>query len=357
MKRIMYGHVWIGCLLLWLCSCEKGEDKSMVTGLESATLQASKTEIRLDATTPKAVALQLMWNIPEPQSSERLAQSQIKTTIQFSTSETFGTIGRAADVLSASVSYTNQQLNSMALAMGLEPYQPQMVYVRIVSRLAPNVEPLYSNTVQLMITAAEESADGNYLYMANEDFSAFPWRLASRAEDGVYDGFVQVDQWYNFYLASEASEDAATIYGSYPVDGNQYVLYTGDDRWNCWTNNGGYLYLKADVNNLSWSETVVRSLSVTGDFNGWSTSANPMVYDREQRIWTATITTTEPEEWGMKVLINESWSWFFGVSDTEGVCGLYTSDADGFAFEQVGTYRLILDLSDPQTFRYRVEPL
>lgn len=356
MKKIYY-HLVVGILFTLLTSCEKEGGRPVITDVGSATLKASKTAVQLDATTPKAVALQLMWNMPEPQSVEKIAQSQMKNTIQFSTSESFAAIGRSVDVLSASISYTNQQLNNMVLALGFVPQEPQAIYVRVVSQLATNVEPLYSNVIELTITAFEELQDGDYLFMANGDFSAFPWRLCSRLENGVYDGFVQVDQWYNFYLTSEASDDAATIYGSYPVDGNQYVLYTGDDRWNCWTNNGGYLYLKADINALSWSETVVRTLSVTGDFNGWSTSANPMVYDREQQIWTATITTTAPEQWGMKVLINESWNWFFGASETEGACNLYTTDADGFAFDQVGTYRLILDLRDPKAFRYHVEPL
>lgn len=356
MKRI-YNHLLIGFLLVLLASCEKEGGSPTVTGIESATLSASETEVLLDATTPRAVALQLMWNLPEPQSTEKIAQSQIKTAVQFSTSESFTTIGRSVDVLSASISYTHQQLNNMVRAMGFTPHEPQAIYARIVSRLAPNVDPRYSNVIELSITAFEDLQDGDYLFLADEDFSAFPWKLCARSEDGVYDGFVQVDQWHNFYLANEPSEDAATIYGAYPVDGNQYVLYTGDDRWTCWTNNGGYLYLKADVNEMSWSETVIRTLSVTGDFNGWSEAANPMVYDREAQIWTATITTSEPEEWGMKVLINESWSWFFGGSETAGECSLYTTDADGFAFDQVGTYRLVLDLRDPKAFRYRVEPL
>lgn len=356
MKKIYY-HLVVGVLLTLLISCEKEGGKPAITDVGSATLKASKTAVQLDATMPRAVALQLMWNTPEPQSSEKIAQSQIKTTVQFSTDASFASIGRTVDVISASISYTHQQLNSMVLAFGFVPQEQQTLYARVVSRLAPNVELWYSNVLELAVTAFEPVEDGDYLFMANGDFSAFPWKLCSRLENGVYDGFVQADQWYNFYLTSEASADAATIYGSYPVDGNQYVLYAGDDRWNCWTSNGGYLYLKADINAMSWSETVVRTLSVTGDFNGWSTSANPMVYDREQQIWTATITTTAPEQWGMKVLINESWSWFFGASETEGVCNLYTADADGFAFDHVGTYQLILDLRDPKAFRYSVELL
>src|SRR5690606_16910593 len=136
---------------------------------------------------------------------------------QFSTSASFASDGRSVEVVSASLSYTHQQLNSMVLAMGFVALEQQAVYARVVCRLAPNVEPLYSNVLELAVTAFAPLEDGDYLFMANCDFSAFPWKLCSRLENGVYDGFVQVDQWYNFYLANEASADAQTIYGSYPV--------------------------------------------------------------------------------------------------------------------------------------------
>lgn len=356
MKTIVYNLI-VAMLLLFVSACEKEGDKLVVTGPTSIELLATASEVQLNSSAPRAVALQLMWNAGDLTSTANIAQSQLKTSLQFSASESFATIGRAVDLVSSSASYTNQQLNTMALAMGFLPDAPQPMYVRVASRLANNVDPLYSNIIRIEVTAYEIASSEDYLYMANPGLSQFDWKLCSRLENGIYDGFVQVNINHNFLLTNEASEDAGTIYGSYPVDGNQYLLYKGTDRWNCWTSKGGYLYIKADVNELTWSETAVTSLTVSGDFNGWSVDATPMTYDAENKIWTATVTTTEPEQWGIKILINKSWTWFFGGSDIEGECNLYTSDAGGFAYDKVGTYKLILDLSDPKSFKYRTEEL
>ena len=67
MKKL-YDYVVVGFVLLLLAACEKEGGTPTITGVEPATLTASKTEVLLDATTPKAVALQLMWNIRELQS-------------------------------------------------------------------------------------------------------------------------------------------------------------------------------------------------------------------------------------------------------------------------------------------------
>ncbi|TJZ60637.1 DUF5111 domain-containing protein [Sphingobacterium olei] len=348
-------QIFIGLLAVFFAACSKEGVEPRISGFEPATLATSSTDVVLDANNRKSLALQLMWNEGQLTSTESIAQGTLKTSLQFSVTASFETIARTVEQISSSRSYTNEQLNNLVMGMGFVPLEKQSLYVRVVSRLANNLDPLYSNIVRIDITPYEATDDGDYLYMANSEFSSFPWRLCSRQENGVYDGFVQVDQWYNFYLANEASADASKIYGSYPLDGNQYVLYAGADRWNCWTSNGGYLYLTADVNQLEWKETVISSLTVTGDFNGWSATANPMTYDKENKVWTASITTTVAEQWGIKILINGSWSWFFGGSEAEGECSLYTSDAGGFTYDKVGTYTLKLDLSDPKAFKYSVE--
>ncbi|WP_437922153.1 DUF5111 domain-containing protein [Sphingobacterium sp. LRF_L2] len=350
MKKII-----ICALALVVMACKKEGEQPTISGLEGAVLHSSADDIQLDVTTRKGVALQLVWNEATLNTEQPIAASALKNTLQLSIDASFATIAKSVEQVPASLSYTHEQLNNLVLGMGFLPAEKKTLYVRVVSSLSRNSEAVYSNVLAIDITAYEPVADANYLYVANKELTQFPWKLCSRKEDGVYDGFVKVDPWYNFYLTNEESASASLIYGSYPVNGNQYILYSGDDRWNCWTTNGGYLYLSADVNKLSWKETVVESLAVTGDFNGWSTTATPMIYDSSAKVWKASITTTAAQQWGIKVLINGSWTWFFGAAEQEGVCSLYTSDASGFAFDKVGTHTLILDLSDPQAFRYVVE--
>jgi len=338
-------------------ACEKSGDVVVATGFSDAELSATTESVVLSEDQKDELALQLLWNTGEMQLTGGYDAKSvaIKTTVQFSLDEAFTTVARSQEVGSASLSYTHTKFNELALALGFEPDESTPLYVRVLSQLAANVAPKYSNVLRIAVTPYLPLGAADYLFMATNDFSAFPWKLCSREEDGRYDGFVRVDQWYNFYLTSEESAAAETIYGSYPEDGNQYRLHAGADRWNLWTSNGGYLYLQADVNALTWSETVVQSLSVTGDFNGWSTDATPLTYDSGRNVWTASITTTEAEQWGIKILVNGDWGFFFGAGPEEGQCTLYRADANGFPYPHVGTHTLTLDLSDPKAFRYTVD--
>lgn len=348
---------WLLLGAIAVMACEKAGDTVVATGFAEPGLSATASAVVLDEAEKDGLALQLLWNAGEIQLSGGYNNGAvaIRTTVQFALDEGFAAVARRQDVASASLSYTHAKLNELALALGFEPDESRRVYVRVESQLAPNVAVKYSNVISVAITPYLPSGAADYLYMANSDFSAFPWKLCSREENGHYDGFVRVDQWHNFYLTNQESDNADVVYGSYPADGNQYRLHAGADRWNLWTSNGGYLYVQADVNALTWSETVVNSLAVTGDFNGWSTSATPLTYDSGRKVWTATITTTEAEQWGIKILVNGDWGFFFGQGSEEGQCTLYRQDAGGFPYLHVGTHTLTLDLSDPKAFRYFVD--
>ncbi|OMP78355.1 DUF5111 domain-containing protein [[Flexibacter] sp. ATCC 35208] len=338
-------------------SCKKEGAEAVLTGFEDATLTATATQLALSQSAKDSVVLQLMWDAGTLSVSNGYAveESLITTTVQYALDANFSSIKKEVAVTSSSLSYTTATLNTLVLGFGLTAGESGTVYVRVKSTLTANTSSNYSNVVTLSITPYESGNDAAYLYMASTDLTSFPWKLCARNKDGKYDGFVKVDQWYNFLLTNEESNSASVIYGGYPANDNQYVLYAGSDRWNCWTANGGYLYITANTNALTWSETVINSLSVVGDFNSWSTTATPMTYDATNKIWTASITTTAAEQWGIKVLINQSWSWFFGTSEEAGVCTLYTADANGFPYTKVGTYTLKLDLSDPKNFKYSVE--
>lgn len=345
--------LYLFALLLFACKKEGGTPA--VKGLIPAVLHSSTLDLTLHAKDRKAVALQLVWDEAILESTAPMTQAALKNKVEIAGDVSFTNIAKSIDQVASSISYTHEQLNNLVSEMGFVAGEKKALYVRIASRLGANTDWLYSNVVAVNVTAYQPVQDAAYLYLANKALNQFPWKLCSRKEDGLYDGFVRLDQWYNFYLTNEESVNASLVYGSYPLDGSQYILYSGADRWNCWTSKGGYLYLTADVNKMAWKETSVESLVVTGDFNGWSTTATPMTYDQTTKLWKATITTTAAQQWGIKVLINGSWTWFFGAAEGNGNCALYTADGSGFAYDKVGTHTLILDLSDPKQFKYHVE--
>lgn len=348
-------HIIICTLAFLLFSCKKEGGEPAVTGFQPAVLHSSKVNVQLNAAERKSLALQLVWDESPLTSAQPIPQSTLQHTLELATDASFEVIEKKIEMAAASFSYTHEQLNSLVMGMGFEPAKKKTLYARVSTQLARNVAIVYSNVIAIEVTAYEAISDANYLYMANKELTQFPWKICSRKEDGVYDGFVQLDQWFNFYLTNEESANASAIYGSYPLEGSQYILYSGSDRWNSWISNGGYQYISADINKLTWIETPVTSLSVSGDFNGWSATDTPMTYDRTTKLWKATITNTAAEQWGIKVLINGSWSWFFGTAEEAGTCSLYTADAGGFAYDKVGTHTLVLDLSDPNAFKYWVQ--
>ncbi len=351
MKKILI--IYILTLLIW--GCKKEGEQVVLTGFEAPILSTTVTNAVLEEQQAANLALQFVWASSQLNSTKSIAQSAVKNTLELSVDPTFATIGRRVEGDALAVSYTHDQINKVVLAMGFEPAVPKKLYARVSSKLANNLDVLISNTVEVTIQAYQPSDNADYLFMSNRDMTQFPWKLCSRNKDGFYDGFVKVDQWYNFYLLDEPSAQASKIYGSAPKDGGQYTLHSGDDRWGCWTNNGGYLYISADMNKMEWKETVINSLAVTGDFNGWNDKATLMVYDSEAKVWKTTITTSAPEQWGMKILINGSWTWFFGASENDGECTLNSADASGFKYDKVGTHVLSLDLSDPKAFKYSID--
>ncbi len=349
-------YIYLTLAVLFAVSCDSDIEKIVVTGFQAAVLTATAEDVVLSDANSDQLVFSLVWDSGELKTSDPekygLASTALTNTLQISVQSDFAKISPFSET-SNSVSYTGESLNALALKLGFVPGESSKLYARIKSELGSEIK--YSNVVSVSVTPYEASQSGNYLYMATDDLSSFPWKLYSRAEDGKYDGFMQVSQWFNFYLTSEESAEAETIYGSYPEDGGQYKLHSGDDRWKCWISTEGYVYLNADINALTWSETAVNSLTVVGDFNSWSDSATPMTYDEANKVWKVEITTASAEQWGIKILINNSWTFFFGIGDDDGICNLYTADANGFPYTAVGTHTLILDLSDPQTFKYRVE--
>lgn len=356
--KMMIKQAFLLLPLVFFFSCKKDGDKLVATELEQAKLTATASELVLAEDMSDKLVFQLVWNQPELQVEDGyfIPDAAVTTTLQFATDQNFTAVKNESTVSSSGMSYTGSALNTLALKMGLTAGERSTVYARIKSVTGANITPVYSNVIALAVTPYLPAEKENYLYMANTDLTTFDWKLCSRANDGIYDGFVKVAQWYNFLLTNEASANADVIYGTYPADGNQYTLYPGTGRWNCWTSNGGYLYIKADVNTLKWSETVVNSLAVTGDFNGWSAAATPMTYDAVNNVWTADITTTAAEQWGIKVLINGSWDFFFGAGEETGILKLSTSSSDGgFPYTVTGTHKLTLDLRDPKAFKYTIE--
>ena len=242
------------------------------------------------------------------------------------------------------VSYTDSVLNLKALQLKLAPAAEGQIKVRLKANLAFNQLVSYSKVLTIKLTPYEIIKPVSYLYLSglgNE-------KLCSPDNDGKYEGYVKAAQWANFKF-STGPDGTGTVYGS--LANSLYSLDTSAAQWNVWFDEGGYFLLKANTNNMTWSKTAVTSFCVTGEFNSWSLTANPMTYDATNKVWTA-VCNISTVLYGIQIIGNQNWDFKYG--DTNATGALTLSGAN-IVVNTPGTYTVTMDLSNPGKYTYSIK--
>ncbi len=194
-------------------------------------------------------------------------------------------------------------------------------------------------------------ATSDLLYMYSLDDDKNPKEITGKLllSEGTYTGYHYFTGWENFVFGDGADASSTKVYGSAPVsDTGLYRLFCGSSRWNIWFPSGDPAYAKVSVNmaNRSWSYETVNKISVVGNFNDWETEADPMTYDSESGTWSATITAESWGDYGLQFVVNDNWYWSFSDSDGDGV--LNTGLNAFIPSVSPGTWKITIDLNDPQ---------
>ena len=159
------------------------------------------------------------------------------------------------------------------------------------------------------------TSDNLYIYDLGSDGtpSAAAGILAKTGESGVYAGFFYMTSGYSFKLGDNETPASATVtYGATPSDteGANNRLFCGSSMRSIqWTGSASYVYITVNTNERSWSYTEVTSVMISGNFNNWSISENPMTFSSTDKTWSANI--TPGASWGtdgIQFLINGKWS-------------------------------------------------
>ncbi|WP_321479908.1 DUF5111 domain-containing protein [uncultured Bacteroides sp.] len=341
-------YIFVMLSFFLLVSCNNDGDTAVLSGFGAGELKASVTDIVLTNELNGNLVLSLAWNTAEPVVSPSdkygTAADLVTNILQFSTESNFATIKEFTETNSAK-SFIGSALNSLALNMGAKAGQPITLYARLKSVLGGNVEPEYSNVVSLNITPFEKAF---YLYMPKaNNYTDFSNKLCSREGDGKYEGYVEAAQWDNFKFSTEASMTTGTVFGSAP--NSLYSLDSSSDQWNIWFDEGGYFLVKANTNTLTWSKTAITSFCVTGEFNGWSLSDDPMTYDSTTKKWSVTCNISTVL-YGIQIIGNQNWDFKYGDNDATGEL----SAGESIAIAQTGVYTITMDLSDPTKYTYTI---
>ncbi len=340
-----YIYYWMSALILsvtCLYSCSDKETLSVATSPteDAFAFKASASDIALsetNASTHQAIAFQwdsLAYGVSTP----------VTFTIQMDSLN--GDFSKPIEEEIATnkftASYTDSVLNLKALKLKLTANVAGQIKVRLKSNLAFSQMPAYSKVLTLNVTPYKAVQQIGYLYMPDLNE-----KLCSLNNDGKYEGYVQAKQWANFEFYTGANW-GGTIYGSSP--NSLYSLDSGSDKWKIWFDEGGYLLVKADMNTLTWSKTAITSVCVTGDFNSWSLTANPMTYDATNKVWTA-ICDISKIGYGMKIILNQNWDFFYGSNDA----GILTLGAANIIPASTGTKTVTMDLSNPEKYTYTIQ--
>src|SRR5262249_39577748 len=128
---------------------------------------------------------------------------------------------------------------------------------------------------------------------------------------------------------------------NYGWGGTATTISGSGSAGNCYFGQVAYTRVVADVNagTITYTPT---SWYITGDFNSWNTTANPLSFNPTTNVWTATGLTLAAGS-GYKFLSNSDWNNQFGSDGKGGL--LFGNSSGNINVAKSGTFTVTLDLS------------
>ncbi|MGX5686417.1 SusE domain-containing protein [Chryseobacterium cucumeris] len=320
----------IVCIGIFVISCEKDEDQVIITETVKSKITPDKTTIVLDKANPDNVALNITWN-----------KSTFNVAVVYTQQLQFAIKGKnfkdasTMEVTTSPLSFTNKQLNNIALGLGAATNVAAEIEVRL--RTLVGAAPFYSDVKTLTVTPYLLGPVYNYndLYLIG-DATAAGWDntntntkflpLQKTAATGVYS--------YTGYFAQggfkiiKTPGSWNTQYGMGSISG---TLSTSGSSGNISVSAAGYYKLTVDTNTLTYTFTSIGSPTVTyntismiGTASGdWNTDLDLQKSTFDSHIWVKKNVTLNSGEF--KFRANHDWgtNWgkaqeFFGVAELSG---------------------------------------
>lgn len=272
---------------LGLASCNSDLSQIFVSPQDDITLGGASADIVLSAENPQALALTLYWSGDgRLQLSDTLVQAPVNAaveTIQLSADADFTSpLDVSVDKGVRMRQFLSGELNGLLGRLGFEADVKSPLYIRISSALAANMAPTYSQVLKVMVQTYRIHL--NLANVLDKDGLPTTTNLASPTENGIYQGFMGVNGWTNWWL-KEANN---TVWGNVGQDGKTFQASSSDDHWNFWfPSPGGCYYVTVNTPEAWWSALHVDNLEVAGDVSG------QMTYNQKTNQWTMPINLTK----------------------------------------------------------------
>lgn len=260
-------------------------------------------------------------------------------------------------------SFTDSILNKAAIKLKLSPLVQGKLKFRLLASLDNEKFPVISKTITLNITPFTPPAESNgyeYIYLSgiDDDWTLpFARALGRKGSSGEYVGYIEVNSCsWNWQLRPKSNTwDYIGFNTTAGMSGTLAGLGAGTQNHDAdFVTKPGYYRFNVDVENNTYAIKEVSSFCVTGDFNGWSTTANPMTYDKTTKLWKATCNISVIG-WGIQILGNGDWGYKYGDNGAGNFSGALTLGGANIMPTSTGTKTITMDLSKPGNFTYTIE--
>ncbi len=267
-KNIIRTALLSGIIAFGLVSCDSDIDPVYVLPSDAISLGGASGDIILTPDNPLALAMTLYWSGDGQLAlSDTLLQAPVNAaeeTIQLSKDEQFTSVlDLSVEKGVRSRQFLSEELNSLLGRLGYNADEKAPLYIRIRSVLAANAAPSYSSVIQVMVQSYKiHLILGTVL---DKDWNETSMTLASPEENGIYQGFMGVNGWTNWWFR-EANN---VVWGNLGETGKTFYASSADDHWNFWfPAPGGCYFTTLNTREGWWSALNIENLTVSGDISG-----------------------------------------------------------------------------------------
>jgi hypothetical protein len=336
-----------------LFGCKKDLTTTVMRQGLAPVVTLSATPLTLSEATAKDTVETIQWNAADYGFS-----AAVGYTVEIAKAGTnFAAPKQVSNGSATMLKYVGSNLNEAAISLGIAPGTTGQLDIRVRYSVSDSVFS-YTDKKVLQLTTYVVSLPALLVQGGNgwttPSTRTTGYLLTSVNYDGKYEGYL------NLPNADGWGGDAFKLIST--TDGKSYGWGTSSTTMsvgggNLWlTPSPAYMKVNADINALTINYTPVK-FYISGDNNGWSTSATPMTYDGTTKTWVANNVSFTAGN-AFVFTSNGSYDISYKVN-TDGK--LVYAGPPGWAGKNItvsttGTYKVTLDLSGGDgNYTYKIQ--
>lgn len=359
MKKILNKLLLISTVSFLFFGCKKEETRTILKTAIAPALAASSTSLVLTQAHATDTSEIFSWT-----ASQYGFIAAVNYTIQIAKGGTNFANPQKVNIPAGTLNLklAVSSLNTYAIASGLSTGSAGSLDIRVASKITDSIPSVYSNTVTITVTPYQAAypallVQGGNSWVTPSTYTP-AYILSSPGYSNNYEGYLYLPDadGYHGDAFKLISSTTGTVYGwggngvaGLDASGNPNTTAPmAVGAGNLWIpHNAGGVYMKINVDvtalTMSWMPI---SFFITGDDNGWSTSATPMTFNPATNKWVATGVTLTA---GKSFAFTSNYGWNFNYRVDPAGHFIY-GGPPGWAGVNVpitasGTFTVTLDLS------------